>query len=357
MAPTGGLQEFTGADVQPGLDKEASGGADPALSSLRESAARGDAGAKATLAEWLLTRPPYGLEEGVSWALAGARDGDGAAAHLAALLTAWGLGVAQDWRTALDFLCTAAKAGHSGDSRVLAGLAGFWQLARNIEAGERLTESQCASLHARIRIDELLQIPPGRYVSESPRIGVIEHFLAPAMCDWLIGRARPNLKSAKVYDPSTGIYSSDVRTNSEFHIGTFASDLIIMLIQYRIATLTQLKLQGMEACTILHYAPGEEFKPHVDFFDTATEENSRIVAADGQRVLTFLICLNEEFTGGETEFPHLRWRFRGRKGDALWFVNINPDFSPDPRTLHAGLPPRTGEKWMFSQWIRARRPS
>jgi prolyl 4-hydroxylase len=74
-------------------------------------------------------------------------------------------------------------------------------------------------------------------------------------------------------------------------------------------------------------------------------------------VLTFLICLNEEFTGGETEFPHLRWRFRGRRGDALWFVNITPDFAPDPRTLHAGLPPRSGEKWMFSQWIRGRRPS
>ena len=38
-------------------------------------------------------------------------------------------------------------------------------------------------------------------------------------------------------------------------------------------------------------------------------------------------------------------------------VNITPDFAPDPRTLHAGLPPRTGEKWMFSQWIRGRRPS
>ncbi len=327
------------------------------LSSLRDLATSGDAAAKAALAERLLTQSPYNLEEGVSWALSGARDGNGDAAHLAALLSGWGLGITQDWRAAVEFLTIAAKAGRADDSRVLAGLAGYWQLARNIEAGERLTDRQCSALRDRVRIDELMRTPPGRYVSESPRIGVIDHFLVPEMCDWLIARARPNLEMAKVYDPSSGIYSSAVRTNSEFHIGTFASDLIVMLLQHRIAALTQLKLAGMEACTILHYAPGEEFKPHADYFDTTTAENARIVAADGQRVLTFLICLNEEFTGGETEFPHLRWRFRGRKGDALWFVNITPDFAPDPRTLHAGLPPRTGEKWLFSQWIRGRRPS
>lgn len=345
------------AELQQGMSEDAQTETEADSSSLRDLATRGDSAAKAALAECLLTQPPYDLVEGVSWALSGARDGNGDAAHLAALLTAWGLGVTQDWRAAIDFLTIAAKAGRADDSRVLAGLAGYWQLARSIEAGERLTDSQCSALRARIRIDELLQVPPGRYVSESPRVGVIPRFLALEMCDWLIGRARPNLGPAKVYDPSTGIHGSTVRTNSEFHIGTFASDLIVMLLQHRIAALTQLKPAGMEACTILHYAPGEEFKPHADYFDITKEENARIVAAEGQRVLTFLICLNEDFTGGETEFPHLRWRFRGRKGDALWFVNITPEFAPDPRTLHAGLPPRSGEKWMFSQWIRGRRPS
>lgn len=344
-------------ELQQGESEDAKIETEADLSSLRDLAARGDGAAKAALAERLLTRQPYSLEEGVSWALSGARDGNGDAAHLAALLTAWGLGVAQDWGKALDFLTIAAKAGRADDSRVLAGLAGYWHLARSIEAGERLTDSQCTALRDRIRMDELSRIPPGRYVSESPRVGVIERFLAPEMCDWLIARARPNLGPARVYDPSTGIHSSAVRTNSEFHIGTFTSDLIVMLLQHRIAALTQLKLAGMEACTILHYAPGEEFKPHADYFDITKDENARIVAAEGQRVLTFLICLNEEFTGGETEFPHLRWRFRGRRGDALWFVNITQDFAPDPRTLHAGLPPRSGEKWMFSQWVRGRKPS
>lgn len=331
--------------------------ADEVISALKSLAQMGDGAARARLAKRLLTEPPYSLEEGVFWARAGAADGNADAAHLAALLTAWGLGTAQDWPAALNYLTIAAKGGHLLDSRVLAGLAGYWQLARSIGQDERLTDAQCDMLRGRINMGELLRVPPGREVSDAPRIGVIERFLAPEMCDWLIARAQPNLGPAKVYDPSSGIHGSPMRTNSEFHIGTFAGDLILMLLQQRIATLTKLALAGMEACTILHYSPGEEFKRHVDYFDISTPENARIVAADGQRVLTFLVCLNEDYTGGETEFPWLRWRFRGRKGDALWFVNINPDFSPDPRTVHAGLPPVTGEKWMFSQWIRARRPS
>ncbi|MDE2474954.1 MAG: hypothetical protein KGO48_07925, partial [Alphaproteobacteria bacterium] len=153
------------AELQQGQGEDAKIETETELSSLRDLATRGYGAAKAALAERLLTRQPYSLDEGVSWALSGARDGNGDAAHLAALLTAWGLGVAQDWGKALDLLTIAAKAGRTDDSRVLAGLAGYWQLARSIEAGEKLTDSQCTALRDRIRMDELSRIPPGRYVS------------------------------------------------------------------------------------------------------------------------------------------------------------------------------------------------
>jgi prolyl 4-hydroxylase len=327
-----------------------------ALAALRAAAREGDPKAKAALAERLLTQPPYNLEEGTAWAVSGAQDGDPNAAHLAVLLSAWGLGLGQNWDRTLDFLQIAAASGHDTDKRVLAGLAGEWHVAFDPGTGEPLPAARCANLRTNIHIAELLKLPPTRIVSNAPRIAVINGFLVPEMCDWLIARARPNLARAKVYDPSTGSEASSIRTNTEFQIGTFGSDLIVMLLQHRIAALTGLSLLGMEACTILHYAPGEEFKRHHDCFDTSSPENARIVATGGQRVLTFLIYLNDDYTGGETEFPHLRQRFRGRKGDALMFWNIAVNFSPDLRTLHAGLPPITGEKWLFSQWIRGRRP-
>jgi hypothetical protein len=74
----------------------------------------------------------------------------------------------------------------------------------------------------------------------------------------------------------------------------------------------------------------------------------------GQRATTVLIYLNEGYEGGETEFPELDWRFKGKPGDALVFWNLTPAGEPDQRTQHAGLPPTSGEKWLYSKWVRER---
>jgi prolyl 4-hydroxylase len=327
------------------------------LTGLRLAAEGGDSAAKADLAQRLLTQPPYSLQEGAAWAVAAAREGNPQGAHIAALLSAWGLGLNQDWQAALHFLEIAARGGHESDARVLAGLAGQWQLARDLTPGSKLSGPECAALRQAVRMEALLACPTPRVLSHNPRIFQVAGFLAPAMCDWLTGRALGQLVRAQVYDPASGAKDAAIRTNTELHIGTFDSDLILMLLQHRIAAVTGLPLAGMEACSILHYSPGEEFRPHHDFFDTTTPENARIIAAEGQRVLTFLVYLNDDYSGGETEFPYLRRRFRGGKGDALYFWNITPDFLPDRRTLHAGLAPASGEKWLFSQWIRARLPA
>ena len=76
------------------------------------------------------------------------------------------------------------------------------------------------------------------------------------------------------------------------------------------------------------------------------------IRRQGQRVATVLIYLNENYAGGETDFPELAWRFKGKTGDALCFWNADMDGRPAPRSLHAGIPPVGGEKWVFSQWIR-----
>ncbi|HVV64565.1 MAG TPA: 2OG-Fe(II) oxygenase [Rhizomicrobium sp.] len=72
----------------------------------------------------------------------------------------------------------------------------------------------------------------------------------------------------------------------------------------------------------------------------------------GQRVATFLVYLNDDFDAAETSFLRLDWRYRGQKGDAILFWNVDQAGVPDSATLHAGLAPTRGEKWLLSQWIR-----
>jgi hypothetical protein len=78
---------------------------------------------------------------------------------------------------------------------------------------------------------------------------------------------------------------------------------------------------------------------------------------EGQRAFTVLVYLNEDLEGGETDFPRVGLRHRGRKGDALVFRNVDAHGQPDRRTLHAGLSPSQGEKWVLSIWIRDRAPA
>jgi hypothetical protein len=112
----------------------------------------------------------------------------------------------------------------------------------------------------------------------------------------------------------------------------------------------------MEAPQILNYAVGQRFQPHTDYFNPDIPSTAAEMRANGQRVATALVYLNEEgLEGGETAFPRLGFNYRGRKGDALVFFNVDAAGKPDPRTLHAGLPPTRGEKWLLSQWIRNRR--
>jgi prolyl 4-hydroxylase len=69
-----------------------------------------------------------------------------------------------------------------------------------------------------------------------------------------------------------------------------------------------------------------------------------------------LVYLNDDYEGGETDFPELGLRIRGAAGTGLLFANAMADGRPDPRMRHAGLPVQRGSKLVASRWIRARAP-
>ncbi len=275
------------------------------------------------------------------------------ASHTLALRAAAGDGVPMDFPGALEHLERAAALGHGLAQQELAALASRFDLVRELAAGRRLPASRWSELRAAIDIAALLQTPPFRILSPDPRVGLVENFASADVCNWLIGRALPRIRPAKVFDPASGMGTyAHVRTNSECQFRTVDSDLVLLVLRARIATVTELPVAAMEATTILHYIVGQEFQPHHDYFDIANPGYAKEVAAGGQRVLTFLLCLNDDYEGGETQFPVLGKRFKGRRGNALFFWNVTPNGIPDPRTLHAGLPPTQGEKWLLSQWVR-----
>lgn len=297
----------------------------------------GDVEALTALGRNLLTRPPIRSYEGVQAIVEAANKGGAEAMRICAAMAALGAGLPQSWDMALGCLQASAERGFApaqDELRLLAGGAGAdWKALRD-----------------RVDVASLLASGTPRIVHERPRILVIERFLEDAFCDWLIARASPKMARARTFEkPHGGV--SDLRSNDAAEFNFVEIDLVLALIRARIGALTQLPA-GLENTQILHYAVGQRFAPHCDYLDPNNPAVAPNLAEAGQRAATFLIYLNDDFDGAQTSFLKLGWSWRGRKGDAILFWNVDDAGAPDPLTLHAGLAPTRGEKWLLSQWIR-----
>lgn len=260
-----------------------------------------------------------------------AAQGDAEAIAFTAVLAGMGVGEPQSWAEGVDRLRRAAQLGSKLAAGQLAALAETGDLETWVAPAER------------------------RRLLADPRVAAAGDFLTPALCDWLIGRARGRVAPALVFDPETGgSRRESARSNSAFEFAFADLDLAVVAVRARIALTLAVPEGALEPMQVLHYAPGQTFERHHDFLDLAVPGYAADVARSGQRIVTFLVYLNEGYTGGETDFPLVGLKFKGRPGEALMFANVDAQSAPDRRTLHAGLPPSSGEKWLLSQWVRDR---
>ncbi len=281
------------------------------------------------------------------------------AARLAALKAAAGAGAPQDWAAALDHLRRAAQLGSRLALAELSALAGEWETARRLLAGEALPASCADPVLAPIELKKWLELPQCMTISKRPRIVAVADMADAGLCEWVIARARGKLAPALIADRSTGARDliSNERTNSDCDFHGVEADLVLATLRARIAALTGTQLEGFESVHVLHYNVGEEFKPHLDAtLDSSAADYPVRYTAGHQRVLTFLLALNDDFDGGETVFPMLGIRWKPRRGRGLFFWSVDPDGAIDRNTFHAGRPVTRGEKWMLSQWVEGRRP-
>jgi prolyl 4-hydroxylase len=204
-----------------------------------------------------------------------------------------------------------------------------------------------------VKLQEWITPPPASDLCTNPLIRLFPEFASKDVCQWLIKRARPRLDRAKVYDAvHQQVTTHHTRTNSAANFELFDTDLITILLQYRMASCVGAPIRNFAAATVLHYAPGEEITEHFDFIDPHVPDYQEQVARSGQRMVTFLVYLNDNYAGGETEFPRLGIQHKARRGDGLFFVNVLPDNTPNLQTMHAGRPPLDQDKWIVSQFIR-----
>lgn len=291
------------------------------------------------------------IRQAFEWMDAASVAGNADAMTMRALFEATGAGRQQDWHQALDTLQRAAEHGSEFAGRQLLLLA---YPTSEPQVPENAQTEFWTQVRRAVSLDRLFAHPDRRALSNGPPIRVMEGFASAAECRWLIDRATGMLKMAVVVDSEGRQIVDPVRTNKGAIFQFTDMDLVIEALRSRISAATRIPVALLEPTQVLHYRVGQEFKRHCDYLEPGNSHHRKQLQAHGQRIATFLLYLNDDFEGGETEFCDIGVRYRGKAGDAVFWANCDLEGRPDPRTLHAGLPPATGEKWILSQWIRDR---
>jgi prolyl 4-hydroxylase len=119
-----------------------------------------------------------------------------------------------------------------------------------------------------------------------------------------------------------------------------------------ISSMINIPIENMEGTHVVKYQIGGEYKGHHDFFHPGEGYYENEIKRGGQRTKTALVYLNDDFTGGETEFPNISRMIKPLKGKLVIWDNMNDAGQLNYDSFHAGLPVISGVKYIAVIWIR-----
>jgi prolyl 4-hydroxylase len=201
------------------------------------------------------------------------------------------------------------------------------------------------------RVDARLEQTPG--VLKVPVHGltlfVRENFLSAADCGFLIGLIDACVRPSTLFLDGN---DSAFRTSSSGDLDRW--DPGVSAIDARICALLGIPVSHGETMQGQRYEPGQQFKPHHDFFHVSQTYWPEQKRYGGQRSWTAMIYLNQPEAGGETQFPSAGATVAPRTGMLMAWNNMGADGAPNLESLHAGLPVTTGVKHIVTKWFRER---
>lgn len=179
----------------------------------------------------------------------------------------------------------------------------------------------------------------------------IPNFLTNEHCDDIINLAKQKgvQDSTVVDDRGMNILDLYIRKSKQTWLGD--TDERVEMISRIVADITNVDKAHQEDLQVVAYNPSCYYNAHYDasFHPKIVSQFHR---GCGPRLYTVLVYLNDDFEGGETDFPEVGIRIKPKKGTAIIFQNIDENFDVIPESMHAGCPVSNGTKWIANKWIR-----
>lgn len=186
--------------------------------------------------------------------------------------------------------------------------------------------------------------------TDKAEIFAIGGFLTGAECQRLMRMIDTVARPSDLYDQD---YSTGFRTSysGDLH----STDPLVQSVSRRIDDLLGISGICGEAIQGQRYFPGQQFKPHNDFFYTTEDYWKTERKRGGQRSWTAMAFLNTVDKGGETHFVEVGVKIAPKPGVLMVWNNALPDGTANENTLHAGTPVIEGIKYVLTKWYRTRK--
>lgn len=148
-----------------------------------------------------------------------------------------------------------------------------------------------------------------------------------------------------------GEHKDDYRTGQGTWI-RHKNDPIIERLKLLVGGVTGLPVENQESPHFIKYSVGGHYKHHFDYFQPNTDYYDEHIKRGGQRVFSSILYLNDNFEGGETDFPKHNLVVKPVTGKLFTWRNMTVDGQLDPNSNHAGLDVKSGIKYIVIIWTR-----
>lgn len=197
----------------------------------------------------------------------------------------------------------------------------------------------------------VLMLKPGESGSAACELGsyraqvqVLPDFISRSECRELIRYCEEaSFRRSRVLQRRGEVVSDVIETRSRNSSTVVLKDRahpILAPLYTRCARLEGVRERDIETIQCVRYKRGQRFRAHFDG------------GIDLPRLTTYLLYLNDDFTGGETYFPVLDHAVAPAAGACLRFPSCDREGRVLWQSEHGGLPVREGVKYALNIWVR-----
>jgi prolyl 4-hydroxylase len=160
-------------------------------------------------------------------------------------------------------------------------------------------------------------------------------------------------KAKNIFEASIILSGNDTSVRKSKTAWLYKDDPIVYQLYQRLSKQFNFEISNAEPLQIVKYEPGGFYNEHHDSCCDANETCVEFSKDHGQRKLTILIYLNDDFQGGSTYFPELNLNIKAPKYGAVVFYPLDTSNEKcHPLAIHKGTEVTSGVKYVCNVWVR-----